>query len=71
MLATTMQVAVRSEIVRGLRAEEPVFTGDHLAVTALGFNREVVPAPAGGSRNLQPGKRAADVSAALPVLKMP
>jgi hypothetical protein len=53
MFATTMQVAVRSEIVPGSRAEEPGFTGDHLAAGALRFNREVI----------APGKRAADRSA--------
>src|SRR5436309_1736786 len=37
MLATTMQVAVRSEIVGRLRAEEPVLTGDHLAVGCVRF----------------------------------
>ena len=56
MLATTMQVAVKSEIVRGLREGEPGFTGDHLVATALWFNREV------DSRD----KRAAEESAALP-----
>ena len=43
MLATTMQVAVRSEIVLGLRTEGPDFTGDHLAAAAIRFNREVDP----------------------------
>jgi hypothetical protein len=40
MFATTMQVAVRSEMVLGLRAELPVFTGDHLLAAPSGFNRE-------------------------------
>ena len=55
MLATTMQVAVKSEIVRGWRGEEPAFTGDHLVATALRFNREVDPPDKKGcGRNPQP-----------------
>ena len=41
MLATTMQIAVRSEMVLGLRAVKPVLTGDHLAVAPVLFKREL------------------------------
>jgi hypothetical protein len=40
MFATTMQVAVKTEIVRADREEVLRFTGDHLVAKVTPFNRD-------------------------------